>query len=285
MKKTSIIVIGIFLFSIIAGIYFTGNTSAEDAGNNLTFDEGKKYVYLFENPGNDRYFAVYVTNETPDFWKGVTVDVYEDSVQNVAFKVYKHNMSIYLSGIIELEEMLDDNVSYSKLDSPTSFGSLIFCLPVIYNTHIYNFSFNDLKENGSTVDLWGGEELNLILENIQDYQGYTAFKLTVDFATMQGVYYIGKIQPYMVIGWDVLSQGQSFTSISLKSVEEKMFTEEEHASFLDYARNPPEITDDEENNETENEDEKDNSIPGFEIILLILTTIIAIIWKKHRKKQ
>lgn len=279
------IVVCVLLFFVITSLIFFENISADNDAEDLNFSQGKRYVYLFENPGSDFFYGVYVINETDAFWKGVTVDVYNDSEQLVGFMLYKTNLSLYLSGLVEVEDVLNDNIIYYRFDSPGSLTSFINSVPIIYNKEAYDFNFENLMETGSAEDMWGGMEIDLKLETDNIFMGYNAYKLTAGDSNFYGLYYMSDNEPYLLIDWDSFIQGKQITSISLQSVDDILFSESEYNDFVNYSREEASklkdnTFDDSKTDTSENNDDK--GIPGFEILLLIFSVIVILF---IRRKQ
>lgn len=307
MKKTVLTVTCMFLFSAIAGVFFINDASAENTGADLTLDEGKKYVYFLDSSAGANYYsAFYVTEETSAFWKGASVDVSNTTLDITAFKLYKNNLSLYTSSIDEIANVLEDNVSYSKVDGPSG-DLMVNFLPIVLQTEGFGFDFDELKDKGSYVGTWGGtEQVNLSLENLSDCQGYKAYKLTASKGGTYSTYNFSRVEPYLLINW-FGSSGLFTLQIDLQSVETQNLIMSEYNNFINSSRGllnesykddtDDETDDDKENNtEDNNETDDDNTtdggddkdddtggIPGFELLLLLIAATVATIWKKRRK--
>jgi hypothetical protein len=196
--------------------------------------------------------------------------------------LYKNNLSLFLSGFIDFEDIINNDITYRRLDSPGSISSIIFCLPFIYNAEAHGFNITNLIEKKSTKDVWGGMELDLDLETGIIYSDYNCYKLTLGKTDIGGQYYISTIEPYLLINWDTILMEELLTSVNLESVEDKIFSESEYNSFVNnYREEINELV--EKKNVQEEKKEKDEGIPGFEMILVILSILIILFLK--RKKQ
>ena len=230
-------------------------------------------------------FGIYLTNESDEFWTGVTVDVYNETDSATGFKISKNNLSLYLSYGSEINDIISSNITYHKLDSPGASSSLIFSFIMIYNMQIYDFDFQKLIADGSIYDIWGGADIGLSLEGPVEYNDYSAYKITTEsLMGFYAVYYVSTVEPYLLINWTTTYSQGKFSSVTLQSVDDTIFSEDEYTNFVNSSRDAlKNIGDSDDDIKASNKETNDDKgIPGFEIIL-ILAAIGIILFFKQKK--